>query len=236
MPQYRPGQRQQERMQRLARRQKRRRIVLASTTATVIVVAGVVFAIWFQNYTIQQTALANTHATATTDAGNKATATAITTNCFLTAGGPTVPAIYDGSATPSSGPDSSPSLSGTPVVLKDGLKYVDIVVGKGTAAKEGSTITANYSGWLASTCAKFGSSYDSEGGTPGSAFTTQLSSDQVLAGWVEGVAGMKPGGIRRLYLPSALAYGANGQQDSSGNQVIPANANLIFDVTLLSVK
>jgi peptidylprolyl isomerase/FKBP-type peptidyl-prolyl cis-trans isomerase FkpA len=115
------------------------------------------------------------------------------------------------------------------------LKYVDIKVGTGTAAVSGDSLSVEYTGWLASTCTKFDSSYDSTSGTPGTPFTFSLGEGQVIPGWDDGLLGMKPGGIRRLYIPSALAYGSQGQQDQNGNTIIPANANLIFDVQVLSV-
>jgi FKBP-type peptidyl-prolyl cis-trans isomerase len=51
----------------------------------------------------------------------------------------------------------------------------------------------------------------------------------VIAGWEEGLVGMKAGGIRRLYIPAALGYGAQGTGP------IPPNADLIFDVQVVSV-
>ena len=52
-----------------------------------------------------------------------------------------------------------------------------------------------------------------------------------MQGWNIGVDGMKVGGKRRLMIPSALAYGAKGVDD-----VVPPNADLIFDVELLDVR
>jgi hypothetical protein len=231
----RPGQRQQDRIQRYARRQKRRRIITASVAAALVVILGVGGTIFFQSYTAQQAALATAHANATATVGARATATSITADCFINKSGPTMPAIYDGSATPSSGPSSSPSLSGNPVTLSGGLKYVDIKVGTGMAAASGDSVSVEYTGWLASTCAKFDSSYDATAGTPGAPFTFSLGEGQVIPGWDDGLLGMKPGGIRRLYIPSALAYGSQGQQDQNGNTIIPANADLIFDVQVVSI-
>src|SRR5258708_35005011 len=116
-------------MQRLACRQRRRRIITASIVAILVIVAGGVFINWFQNYTAHQAALAIVHATATSKASTSATATTITSNCFVVKNGPTVPTIYAATATPTAGPSSSPLLSGQIVTQKDGLKYVDIVTG-----------------------------------------------------------------------------------------------------------
>src|SRR5947209_5996800 len=71
--------------------------------------------------------------------------------------------VYSSAATPSAGPATAPHITGSVVTLQNGLKYVDIKVGKGTAAKQGSTVTVEYTGWFASTCKKFDSSYDRGG-------------------------------------------------------------------------
>lgn len=227
----RPGQRQQDRLQRLARRQRRRRIITASVATALVLILGISGLLFFQNYTAQQTALANTHATATASTSAHLTATAITKNCFVNPSGPSVPAIYEsGAPTPSAGPSSSPSLDGKAVTLTGGLKYVDIVTGTGATAKSGSSVSVEYTGWVASTCAKFDSSYDGSSSTPGVPFSVTLGEGQVIKGWDQGLLGIKAGGTRRLYIPSALAYG--NQAEGS----IPANADLIFDVTALSVK
>jgi FKBP-type peptidyl-prolyl cis-trans isomerase len=232
---YRPGQRQQERMQRLARRQKKRRIIVSSIAAVLVVAAGITATILFQNYSTQQAAIASAHAAATASARAHATATAITKDCFVTSGAPAVPSIYTASATPKAGPSSAPEISGTPVTLKGGLKYVDIKVGTGPAAKAGNTVTVNYTGWLASNCTEFDSSYNShtdQSGNPvaPAPFPFTLGKGQVIKGWDQGVVGMKAGGIRRLYIPSSLGYGSQ----SAGS--IPANATLIFDVQVISIK
>jgi len=161
-------------------------------------------------------------------------ALAAASTCFLDPAGASVPAVYAGSATPTSGPTTAPRLRGTAVTLKDGLKYADITVGSGPAVTSSSTVTVNYTGWLASTCQKFDSSYDGQqspsGQTqPAQPFTVQLGKGEVIAGWEEGLVGMKAGGIRRLYIPAALAYGAQGTGP------IPPNADLIFDVQVVSV-
>jgi len=150
-------------------------------------------------------------------------------NCFIDPSGPRVPAVYTSRSTPSAGPATAPAVSGTPVALPDGLKYVDIKVGSGPAAHNGSNVAVNYTGWLASTCQKFDSSYDSHGSQSPQPFTVPLGQGQVIKGWDEGLVGMKTGGIRRLFIPSALGYGAQA------NGPIPANADLIFDVQVVSI-
>ena len=53
--------------------------------------------------------------------------------------------------------------------------------------------------------------------------------DSLIQGWKLGIPGMRPGGIRRLYIPAALGYGAAGSGTS-----IPPNADLVFEIRLLS--
>lgn len=246
-PRYRPGQRQQERLQRIARRQKRRRLIFSSIAAVLVIAVGITGTLLFQNYNDQRIATDNAHATATTNIANvhatgtanfiaNATATVVTKNCFLSPSAPAIPAIYTASTPPAAGPTTSPPISGTPVSLKGGLQYVDMKVGTGAVVKSGQTINVNYTGWIASTCQKFDSSFDSHpdpnGGPaqPPQPFSTAIGQGQVIPGWDEGIPGMKVGGIRRLYIPSALAYGSQGQAP------IPPNAILIFDVQVLSAQ
>lgn len=105
------------------------------------------------------------------------------------------------------------------------LSYQDEVVGTGAVAKLTSTITVNYTGAVAATGIIFQSSKDS-----GKPVTFSLS--QVIPGWQAGVPGMKVGGTRRLFIPAAMAYGANPPAGSG----IPANAALVFDISLLKVN
>ena len=57
-----------------------------------------------------------------------------------------------------------------------------------------------------------------------------LGACHVIAGWDEGVQGMKVGGVRRLVIPAALGYGARG-----AGGVIPPNATLMFEFELLGL-
>jgi FKBP-type peptidyl-prolyl cis-trans isomerase FkpA len=112
----------------------------------------------------------------------------------------------------------------TPVSSVDKLETTDTKVGSGTEAKAGNSVTVDYTGAVAATGVIFESSKDS--GQPAS-----LSLDQVIDGWKQGIPGMKEGGTRRLVIPADLAYGGNPPSGSG----IPANAALVFDVTLVSV-
>lgn len=111
----------------------------------------------------------------------------------------------------------------TPVNKVSYLQCWDLKVGTGATATASSTITATYTGALASNGKIFQSSLDS-----GQPFTTSLS--QVIPGWTDGIPGMKVGGTRRLLIPAQYAYGS---QATAG---IPANSDLVFDITLLAVK
>jgi FKBP-type peptidyl-prolyl cis-trans isomerase FkpA len=105
-----------------------------------------------------------------------------------------------------------------------GLQYHDLVVGKGEEARKGQEATVHYTGWLPDGT-KFDSSKDRN-----EPFSFRVGGRMVIAGWDEGVAGMKVGGTRKLVIPSNLGYGARGVD------IIPPNATLVFDVELLGVR
>ena len=113
--------------------------------------------------------------------------------------------------------------------MPDGLKYTDTKIGDGATAKAGNKVSVNYTGWLYNNGAK-GAKFDSslDRGQP---FQFTLGAHQVIAGWDEGVAGMKVGGKRTLIIPPELGYGARG-----AGGAIPPNATLMFDVDLLQVQ
>jgi FKBP-type peptidyl-prolyl cis-trans isomerase len=115
------------------------------------------------------------------------------------------------------------------IEMPDGLKYTDTKTGDGAAAHAGNKVSVHYTGWLSDNGAK-GKKFDSsvDRGQP---FQFTLGAKQVIAGWDEGVAGMKVGGTRTLTIPPELGYGARG-----AGGVIPPNATLIFDVELLQVQ
>jgi FKBP-type peptidyl-prolyl cis-trans isomerase len=115
------------------------------------------------------------------------------------------------------------------IEMPDGLKYTDTTIGDGTEARPGKKVSVHYTGWLydnGTKGAKFDSSLDR-----GKPFQFALGAHQVIAGWDEGVAGMKVGGKRTLIIPPELGYGSRG-----AGGVIPPNATLIFDVELLGVQ
>lgn len=103
------------------------------------------------------------------------------------------------------------------------LKITDTEVGTGEEVKAGATITAHYTGALVKNGIIFQSSFDT--GNP-----ISFGLDQVIAGWTEGVPGMKVGGTRRLVIPADMAYGS-----SSPARNIPANSDLVFDIDLVAI-
>lgn len=111
----------------------------------------------------------------------------------------------------------------TPVASVSSLQTIDTTPGTGAVVAAGDTVTVNYTGALASNGTIFESSLDS-------GQTATFGLNQVIKGWTDGIPGMKEGGTRRLIIPAALAYGA-----SSPSAAIPANSDLVFDVTLIKV-
>ena len=114
---------------------------------------------------------------------------------------------------------------GKTVTLADGLKYTDLVVGKGPKPAAGQTAVVHYTGTFPDG-KKFDSSRDR-----GQPFEFPLGQHRVISCWDEGVATMRVGGRRKLVCPASLAYGEHG-----AGGVIPPNATLDFDVELLSLK
>jgi FKBP-type peptidyl-prolyl cis-trans isomerase FkpA len=106
-----------------------------------------------------------------------------------------------------------------------GLQYQDVVTGSGAEATPGQVAVVHYTGWLTDGT-KFDSSRDR-----GEPFSFPLGGGQVIAGWDEGVAGMKVGGRRKLVIPPDLGYGAGGSPP-----VIPPASTLVFDVELLEIR
>jgi FKBP-type peptidyl-prolyl cis-trans isomerase len=104
------------------------------------------------------------------------------------------------------------------------LQIIDIQPGDGDVVPEGATITAHYTGALCTDGTIFESSHDS--GRP-----VTFGLHQVIEGWTKGVPGMKVGGIRRLIIPSAMAYGPRRASSS-----IPPNSDLVFDIELVAVE
>ena len=103
-----------------------------------------------------------------------------------------------------------------------GLYYQDSPAGTGVTATSGNHLTVNYTGFLTN-----GSTFDTSIGKTPFGFT--LGQGAVIAGWDEGVAGMKIGGTRKLVVPSNLGYGATAVGS------IPPNSILVFSIQLISI-
>lgn len=120
---------------------------------------------------------------------------------------------------------AAPALVTTP----SGLKYSDDKVGTGATAVKEKWVFVDYTGWIDNKGVKgkkFDSSLDRN-----EKFKFLLGAGQVIPGWDEGVAGMKVGGKRTLYIPAKLGYGARG-----AGAAIPPNSDLIFEVELFKVQ
>jgi FKBP-type peptidyl-prolyl cis-trans isomerase FkpA len=122
----------------------------------------------------------------------------------------------------------SPSLAVDTAAMTrtpSGLRFRDVAAGEGKEAAAGRTVSVHYTGWLPNG-EKFDSSRDRN-----QPFEFALGAGQVIAGWDEGVAGMKVGGRRKLVIPPELAYGTAGAPPD-----IPPGATLVFEVELLDVR
>lgn len=106
----------------------------------------------------------------------------------------------------------------------------DTLVGTGLEATNGDLLTVHYTGWLydSTKTGNKGTEFDSSVGK--AAFSFTIGRGSVIAGWDQGLLGMKVGGKRTLIIPAGLAYGATARDK------IPANSPLLFEVELISLK
>ena len=120
------------------------------------------------------------------------------------------------------------SRRGTPapaeITTPSGLKIQDLKVGDGPSPKMGQTVSVHYIGWLEN-----GTEFNNSHKGLGKPIDFTLG--EVIPGWNEGLASMKVGGKRKLFIPSKLAYGPQGRPPT-----IPPNSNLIFEIDLLGIK
>jgi FKBP-type peptidyl-prolyl cis-trans isomerase FkpA len=119
------------------------------------------------------------------------------------------------------GPSATPPAQLTPS---------DLTVGNGATAAAGNTLSVSYTGWLwnANSFENKGQVFDTANAL--APFVFVLGAGNVIAGWEQGIPGMRAGGARRLIIPPALAYG------DTGSGPIPPGATLIFDIGLLNVQ
>lgn len=155
------------------------------------------------------------------------TSIALASVLVLTAcGGEEAPAVATGTPVAESDGNAPgiPQLSQPLRKTPSGLGIIDQAEGTGATPQAGQQVSVHYTGWLTN-----GRQFDSSNGKQPIAFA--LGRGAVIKGWDEGLSTMKVGGKRRLVIPAALGYGANGYPP-----VIPGNATLIFDVELVAVR
>lgn len=127
-------------------------------------------------------------------------------------------------AAPTSNVVSPATPIGKPTTTPTGLTYETLKEGAGPELKPGQMAEIHYTGTL-----NDGTVFDSSR-TKGTPFKTAIGVGQVIAGWDQGVAGMKVGERRKLVIPPNLGYGSRPQGP------IPANSTLTFDVELLGIQ
>jgi peptidylprolyl isomerase len=106
------------------------------------------------------------------------------------------------------------------------LELEDLTAGDGDEAVSGKTVDVHYVGVSWSNGRQFDASWDR-----GQPFSFGLGKGQVIAGWDQGVAGMRVGGRRRITIPPMLGYGKRG-----AGGVIGPDETLVFVVDLLGVR
>jgi FKBP-type peptidyl-prolyl cis-trans isomerase len=111
-----------------------------------------------------------------------------------------------------------------------GLKYRDQTAGTGLTAQTGTLVALNYSG-----CLTDGTKFTEVTNTdPPTVF--QIGDSTIIAGFNEGLVGMKVGGQRQLVIPPALAWGTAGAYDQYGRVVVPPNATVVFTIDLVQAQ
>jgi FKBP-type peptidyl-prolyl cis-trans isomerase FkpA len=142
---------------------------------------------------------------------------------FQLAASLTAISVCAGAVTGCDGSPTAPSGAGV-------YSQTDLREGTGAEAINGSVVTVQYTGWFydAAQPNQKGVPFDSSVG--GTGFTFALGTGSVIAGWDQGIVGMKEGGLRRLVVPPSLGYGATRYQ------LIPANSTLVFEIELVTVN
>ncbi|MGE0461222.1 MAG: FKBP-type peptidyl-prolyl cis-trans isomerase [Vicinamibacterales bacterium] len=125
------------------------------------------------------------------------------------------------------GGNDTPTAPSLPPTGTAPFSITDLRPGTGAVAVAGQDVTVNYTGWLYSNTAaeNKGSQFDANRN-----MRFRLGAN-VIAGWSQGIPGMRVGGLRRLVIPPELAYGSSTPDPSR----IPPNATLLFEVELVSV-
>jgi len=121
-------------------------------------------------------------------------------------------------------PQAAPQDS---VAAQDQVQIETVTEGTGDrAAQDGDTLAVLYTGKLAD-----GTEFDSSAKHGNQPLVVTLGEHKVIAGWEQGLVGMKVGEKRTLVIPPSLGYGAEG-----AGSMIPPNATLTFEVELVSIK
>jgi peptidylprolyl isomerase len=123
-------------------------------------------------------------------------------------------------------PKSKPDVSVPDGDAPSDLQISDLSVGDGAEATAGSTVDVHYVGVAHSNGRQFDASWDR-----GQPLSFPLGAGRVIAGWDQGVEGMKVGGRRQLVIPPHLAYG-----DRGAGGVIAPGETLVFVVDLIGVR
>jgi FKBP-type peptidyl-prolyl cis-trans isomerase FkpA len=121
-------------------------------------------------------------------------------------------------------PSAAVTVAG-PVTTASGLTYVDLRVGRDAKAEVGKVAVIHH------TCALPDGIKIDGSRERGRALQFRVGDGTVVKGWEEGVVGMQVGGIRKLTIPPALGYGAEGYED-----LVPPNATLSCEIQLLAVQ
>ncbi len=117
-----------------------------------------------------------------------------------------------------------------PAELKN-LIVEDLQTGSGRQAEKGKSVKVHYTGWFFDPKQPQMKGFQLDTSVGKEPFEFTVGDKQVIAGWDEGLANMKVGGKRKLYIPADLAYGSRGTRDG----VVPANQALLFEIELLDV-
>lgn len=107
---------------------------------------------------------------------------------------------------------------------------LDLVFGGGASAETGKILTVNYNGWLYDPAKPDKKGVQFASSVTSGLITFTAGGNEVIAGWEQGVLGMREGGLRRLVIPPSLGYGANRYS------IIPPNATLVFELDLVKVE
>ncbi len=113
------------------------------------------------------------------------------------------------------------------VKVWSGVSYQDLEVGAGATVRPGQTVTCHTTGWLTDGT-RFWSSRDDDGAPYDQ--TIRGGRGGIIAGMVDGLPGMKVGGLRKIWIPAELAYGKTGN-----GTIVPPDSDLVFEVEIFAI-